>query len=333
MASTLSCVPSWSLMGNTLTSILALLDRCAVRSVLFRPRAAGAAHTGRMAALPGPGPARSGPGRPPRGCRRVVSRSGQTPELVCQAVQMIIYGALDNGGTEAALADRAGVSARHLRRLFLQHLGATPDQLARSRRAHFARRLLDDTDLTALDIAFAAGFGSLRQFNRAMREVFRASPSDLRRRRHRADRLVTDGGLALRLPVPPGYDWAAVRAFLGARAVPGVEAVHGPVYRRTITVAGAAGLIEVEPGSAGNLLLRVHLPYWEGLIHLVGRITRLLGADADYAAGTAALADDPVRGALVGRRPGRAAPGAWSPFEAGVGALARRGRDPVAAVG
>ncbi len=253
------------------------------------------------------------------------------PELVCQAVQMIIYGALDDGGTEAALADRAGVSARHLRRLFLQHLGATPDQLARSRRAHFARRLLDDTDLTALDIAFAAGFGSLRQFNRAMREVFRASPSDLRRRRHRADRLVTDGGLALRLPVPPGYDWTAVRAFLGARAVPGVEAVDGRAYRRTITVAGAAGLIEVGPGPAGNLLLRVHLPYWEGLIHLVGRITRLLGADADYAAGAAALAADPVLGPLVGRRPGLVVPGAWSSFEAGVGAVARRGRDPVAA--
>ena len=71
-----------------------------------------------------------------------------------------------------------------------------------------------------------------------MQEVFRASPTDLRRRRHRADRLVTDGGLALRLPVPPGYDWAAVRAFLGARAVPGVEAVDGPVYRRTISGDG-----------------------------------------------------------------------------------------------
>ena len=102
------------------------------------------------------------------------------PELVCEAVQQIINGALDDGGTEAALAARVGVSARHLRRLFLQHLGATPDQLARSRRAHFARRLLDDTDLTVIDIAFASGFGSLRQFNRTMQEVFRASPTDLR---------------------------------------------------------------------------------------------------------------------------------------------------------
>src|SRR5690348_16886693 len=100
------------------------------------------------------------------------------PELVCRVVQMIIYGALDGGGTEPSLAARVGLSSRNLRRLFLRHVGASPDQLARSRRAHFARRLLDDTDLTVVDVAFASGFGSLRQFNRTIREVFRASPTD-----------------------------------------------------------------------------------------------------------------------------------------------------------
>ncbi|HEX6524514.1 MAG TPA: helix-turn-helix domain-containing protein [Streptosporangiaceae bacterium] len=119
------------------------------------------------------------------------------PEIVCEAVQLIIGGTLDDGGTEAALAGRIGMSPRHLRRLFLRHLGVSPDQLARSRRAHFARRLLDDTDLTFAEIAFASGFGSLRQFNRIMREVFRASPTDLRRRRRRTDRLAADGGLTL----------------------------------------------------------------------------------------------------------------------------------------
>src|ERR1035438_211878 len=173
------------------------------------------------------------------------------PELVCEAVQQIIGGVLDDGGTEAMLAARIGLSARHLRRLFLTHLGVSPDQLARSRRAHFARRLLDDTDLTVTGVAFAAGFGSLRQFNRTMQEVFRASPTDLRRRRHRADRLAADGGLTLRLPVVPGYDWDAMRAFLAARLVPGVEAVDGDTYRRTITMAGAPGLLEVCPGRRG----------------------------------------------------------------------------------
>jgi AraC family transcriptional regulator of adaptative response / DNA-3-methyladenine glycosylase II len=220
-----------------------------------------------------------------------------------------------------------------LRRLFLQHLGATPDQLARSRRAHFARRLLDDTDLTVIDIGFASGFGSLRQFNRAMQEVFRASPTELRARRRRADRLAADGGLALRLPVLPGYDWDAVRAFLAVRAIPGVEAVHGDTYRRTITVGGAPGLLEVSPGGAGYLLLRAHLPYWEGLIHVVSRVGWLLGTDTDHTAGAAALCADPVLGPLVGDRPGLVVPGAWDTFEIGVWAILSRGRDPRSAAG
>src|SRR5260221_3320386 len=159
-------------------------------------------------------------------CRpyRVAGPVGSSaPEIVCQAVQLIIDGALDDGGTKAALPDRIGMSPRHLRRLFLRHLGASPDQLARSRRAHFARRLLDDTDLAVLDVAFASGFGSVRQFNRTMREVFRASPTGLRDRRRRADRLAADGGLALRLPVMPGYDWDAVRSFLPGRVLPRVR--------------------------------------------------------------------------------------------------------------
>jgi AraC family transcriptional regulator, regulatory protein of adaptative response / DNA-3-methyladenine glycosylase II len=255
------------------------------------------------------------------------------PELVCQVVQMIISGALDGGGTEAALAAQAGLSARHLRRLFARHLGATPDQLARSRRAHFARRLLDDTDLAVIDVAFASGFGSLRQFNRAMPEVFGASPTDLRRRRRRADRLAADGGLELRLPVVPGYDWAAMRTFLAARAVPGVESVEGSTYRRTISVAGAAGLLEISPGGPGDLLLRVHLPFWEGLIHLVGRVGRLLGTDFDHGAGTAALRTDPALDGLIRQRPGLAVPGAWTGFEVGVSAILRRRHDPRRAAG
>jgi AraC family transcriptional regulator, regulatory protein of adaptative response / DNA-3-methyladenine glycosylase II len=250
------------------------------------------------------------------------------PELVCEAVQLIIGGALDDGGTETGLAGKVGMSPRHLRRLFLKHLGASPDQLARSRRVHFARRLLDDTDLTVVDVAFASGFGSLRQFNRAMREVFRASPADLRKCRHRADRLAADGGLALRLPIVPGYDWDAMRTFLAARAAPGAEAVDGSAYRRTITVAGAAGLLEVEPGDDGNLLLRAHLPYWEGLIHVVDKAGRLLGIDTDHAAGVAALGADPVLGPLIAARPGLAVPGAWSAFEAGVWAILSHSRDP-----
>lgn len=207
------------------------------------------------------------------------STSPDAPELVCRAVRLVLDGALDTG-TEPELAARVGLSARHLRRLFQAHLGASPDQVARSRRAHFARRLLDDTDLPVVDVAFASGFGSLRQFNRAMRETFRAAPSELRERRRRADRLVADGGLALRVPVAPGYDFATVLRRLADAAIPGVESVRDGVYRRTIAVDGAPGLIEVTAGDDDtHLRLTAHLPYWEGLIHIVAGVSRLLATD------------------------------------------------------
>ncbi|GAA1527562.1 hypothetical protein GCM10009678_06550 [Actinomadura kijaniata] len=253
-------------------------------------------------------------------------RGRDAPELVCRAVQLIIGGALDEAG-EAAVGARLGMSARHLRRLFREHLGATPDQLARSRRAHFARRLLDDSDLPVADVAFASGFGSLRQFNREMRQVFRATPRELRERRRRGDRLAADGGLALRMPFTAPYDWDAVAGFLAERAVPGVESVEAGVYRRTITLDGAPGTLEVGPGGADHLLLRAHLPHWEGVIHVVERAARLVGVDADPAPALERLAADATLGRLVAARPGVRVPGAWGPFEVAVHAVLRQELD------
>jgi AraC family transcriptional regulator, regulatory protein of adaptative response / DNA-3-methyladenine glycosylase II len=218
-----------------------------------------------------------------------------SPELVCRAVQLIIDGVLDEG-TEAVLAARLAVSPRHLRRLFNDHLGVTPGQLARSRRAHFARRLLDDSELNVADVAFASGFSSLRQFNREMRQVFRASPRELRSRRRRADRLAADGGLTMRLPFQSPFAWDSVVGFLAERAVPGVASVHDRVYRRTISLDGGPGVLEVHPGGADHLLLRAHLPYWEGLIHVAGRAGRMVGTDYGV-------------------------PGAWGPLEAAIQAI------------
>jgi AraC family transcriptional regulator of adaptative response / DNA-3-methyladenine glycosylase II len=241
------------------------------------------------------------------------------PEMVCRAVQLIIEGALDSG-TEAALGARLAVSPRHLRRLFHDHLGVTPDQFARSRRAHFARRLLDDSDLTVADVAFASGFGSLRQFNRDIRLVFRASPVELRNRRRRADRLAADGGLSMRLPFSPPLHWEALLAFLADRAAPGVESVREGVYRRTISLDGEAGLLEVHAGGPDHLLLRAHLPFWEGVIHVVERVGRMFGVDADTAPAEAGLVGDAVLGPLVAARPGMRVPGAWGAFEVAVDA-------------
>jgi AraC family transcriptional regulator of adaptative response / DNA-3-methyladenine glycosylase II len=246
----------------------------------------------------------------------------EAPELVCRAVQLIITGLLDDAD-ETALAARLGLSARHLRRMFNDHLGVTPDQFARSRRAHFARRLLDDSDLTIADIAFAAGFGSLRQFNRAMREIFRSTPRELRDRRRRTDRLAADGGLVLRMPFTPPYDWDAMVAFLEDHAIPGVESVVEGVYRRTIALDGDPGLLEIAPGDADHLLLRAHLPYWEGVIHVVERAARLVGLATEPVLAAAQLSGDPVIGPLIKARPGVRVPGAWGPFEVAVQAIVR----------
>jgi AraC family transcriptional regulator of adaptative response / DNA-3-methyladenine glycosylase II len=247
------------------------------------------------------------------------------PALVCRAVQMVLDGALDEG-TEARLGARLGVSARHLRRLFLAHVGVTPDQLARSRRAHFARRLLDDTDLPMTDVAFAAGYGSVRQLHRSLREVFRAAPTELRARRRAHDRLVADGGLPVRLGVRGPLDEASMLRYLADRAVPGVEHVADGWYRRTVEIDGDPGVLEIG-GRSGvgdgddHLVLRAHLPHWEGLIHVVQRARRIFALDADHATALEHLSADPALGPLVRCASGLRVPGTWDPFEVGVRAV------------
>lgn len=242
------------------------------------------------------------------------------PELVCRAVGLVLDGALDRG-TEAQLGARLGISPRHLRRLFADHAGVTPDQLARSKRAHFARRLLDDTDLSVTDIAFASGFGSVRQFNRACRDLFRASPRELRARRRSRDRLRADGGLTLRLPFRSPLDWDAMLDYFATRAIAGVEHVSGDTYRRTIVIDGDPGVLELFPGGPDHLLLRAHLPHWEGLIHVVERARRIFNLDVDLDQAAWQLDADPAVGPLVRARPGLRVPGTWDPFETGVRAI------------
>jgi AraC family transcriptional regulator of adaptative response / DNA-3-methyladenine glycosylase II len=248
------------------------------------------------------------------------SISWTEPELVCRAVRLILDGALDRA-TEEQLGRRLGVSGRHLRRLFATHLGVTPDGLARSARAHFARRLLDETDLPMLEIAYATGFGSLRQFNRACREIFHASPRALRAKRRKADRLVADGGLPLRLGFRGPLDWSALAAYFAARAIPGVEHVSGETYRRTIIVDGDPGVIELFLGGDDHLVLAVHLPHWEELTHFAARARRIASLDLDPDEPAEQLAGDPTIGPLLRARPGLRPPGAWCPFETGVRAI------------
>ncbi|WP_068014361.1 helix-turn-helix domain-containing protein [Nocardia mexicana] len=257
-----------------------------------------------------------------RACLRCRPYRGEPPvgppgsELVCRAVGLIVDGMLDGCG-EAELAARLGASARHLRRLFADSLGITPDQLARSSRVHFARRLLDDTDLTVLDVAFASGFGSVRQLNRAFHESFHASPTALRKRRRSTDRLVADGGLLLRLSDRQPLDFEPMLDYLAERAIPGVEHVDGGTYRRTITVDGHPGVLEIFRGPDGSLLLRAHLPDLHGLIHQVRRARHIFALDRttptqpteDHASNT----------------PLRQPPGTWDAYETAVRTLVEQG--------
>src|SRR5271166_6470065 len=242
------------------------------------------------------------------------------PELVCRAAQLVVDGALD-GATERDLGARLGISPRHLRRLFAAHLGLTPDQLARSRRAHFARRLLDDTDLTVAEVALASGFGSVRQLGRACREVFRATPSELRARRRAGDRLAADGGLALRLAFEPPLDWETMLSYFESRATAGVERVSAGTYRRTVAIEGDPGVLELSRGGPDHLILTAHLPHWDGLIHVAQRARRIFSLDSDAGAMSRDLGGDPIVGPLLCARPGLRPPGTWDPFEAGVRAI------------
>ena len=235
-------------------------------------------------------------------------------------MHLIGDGALD-ARTEADLGARLGVSARHLRRLFAEHVGTTPDQLARSHRTHFARRLLDDTDLTVTDIAWASGFGSLRQLNRACQAIFRASPSELRARRRRGDRLVADGGLVLRLPFVGPLDWDRLLDYFQIRAIAGVEHVADGTYRRTITVDGDPGVLELSHGGDDHLLLRAHLPHVHGLIHVVQRTRQIFALDRDPTVANERLAADAVLAKSVRACPGLRVPGTWDAFETGVRAI------------
>jgi AraC family transcriptional regulator, regulatory protein of adaptative response / DNA-3-methyladenine glycosylase II len=241
-------------------------------------------------------------------------------EVVCRGIRLVVGGG-PRTDSEVAIAAQLGLSARHLRRLFQEQVGVTPVQLARSSRAHFARRLLDDTDLSVTDIAFASGFGSLRQFNRTVNKIFRATPRDLRARRRSADRLVADGGLPLRLTFAGPLDWNAMLAYLSTRAITGVEHVARGVYRRTTVIDGDPGVIEVANAGPDHLAVTAHLPHWGGLIHVVEQVRRLFNLDFDLDGAHEVLGRDPVLTGRIAALPGLRVPGAWDPFEVGVRAI------------
>ncbi len=213
------------------------------------------------------------------------------------------------------LAERLGVGDRHLRRLFAAHVGTSPLQVAQTRRAHFARQLIDETELPLAQIAFAAGFGSVRRFNAAMRRAFGRTPSELRARRRVQPS--DDAALTLSLRVRTPYAWAPLADFLAARAIPGVESVSRELYRRT---TADLGVVEVRPGD-GCLHARLRIGSAAGLRDAVERIRRLLDAAADPVAIGETLSRDAALRPAVRACPGRRVPGGWNGIEVAVRAI------------
>jgi len=220
-----------------------------------------------------------------------------------------------------ALADRLGVTARHLRRLFLRHLGATPLDVALTRRAHFAKKLLDETSLPFQQVAIASGFGSVRRFNGEIRRTYSRTPTELRRLARQKTAADPDC-YRFRLSYRPPYDWDAMLAFLSARATPGVESVVDSHYRRTISIDGRHGSIDVSLHDSGSALaLEVRFPDPRSLLFIVERVKTMFDLGADPAIVSRHLrADALLRGPLA-RHPGIRTPGAWDGFELAVRAI------------
>jgi AraC family transcriptional regulator of adaptative response / DNA-3-methyladenine glycosylase II len=243
-----------------------------------------------------------------------------TANTVSRALHLIAEGALNEGGIEA-LADRLGVTSRHLRRLFERHVGATPVSVAQAHRILFAKKLLGESRLPMADIAMAAGFGSIRRFNAVMQRTYARPPSALRRA-GRSGAADATAGVTLALPYTPPYDWDGMIAFLRPRAIPGVEAVEGDRYRRTFAVGAASGVLEVRPVPGKNhLSATIRTSDVAALGAIVSRLRRLFDLDADMAAIDAHLASDAALAERVRLRPGVRVPGAWDGFELAVRAV------------
>lgn len=238
---------------------------------------------------------------------------------VQRALQLITQGALNREGTMAALADRLGVGERYLRKLFRRELGVSPRAVAQNRRLLFAKQLLRETALPLTDIAFAAGFGSVRRFNSAVRDSFACTPGELRRGGQ-----PTGAGneIRLRLSYRAPYDWEGVHNFFARHALAGVESVGPQYYRRNLRVGGAAGWFELRPLAGHDALeLRLQLASLESLMALVCRIRRMFDLDANPAVIAATLKQEPALGSLLARYPGIRSPLCWSPAEAAVRAI------------
>jgi len=237
-----------------------------------------------------------------------------TSNTVSRALRLIGESGLEDGGVEV-LAERLGIGSRHLRRLFLRHLGATPIAVAHTRRLHFAKKLIDETRLPMSQIALASGFGCVWRFNAGIRKVYNRTPTQIRRLARQKE-IQSKNQYLFRLHFRPPYHWDGVLAFLAARATPGVEVVEHGSYRRTISWNGRDGYFEVSPDPGHDaLVVRIEFGDPHSLFFIIERIRAMFDLNADWEAIVQSLKTDPLLVGSVEADPGLRVPGCWNGFE------------------
>jgi AraC family transcriptional regulator of adaptative response / DNA-3-methyladenine glycosylase II len=242
-----------------------------------------------------------------------------TSNTVRRGLALIAEGALDGDGAGVdGLAARLGIGERQLRRLFQEHLGASPIAVAQTRRIHFAKQLIHETRLPMAEVALASGFGSVRRFNETFRALFGRPPGALRRKAMTslAAGSAAQSGVVVRLRYRAPYDWPFMLSYLAARAIPGIERVDGGRYARSVEMGGTFGSVEIGQDAARDCLAAtIRFPDMRALPGIVARIRRVFDLDADMALIGAHLAQDPQLAPLIAARPGLRAPGGWDGFE------------------
>jgi AraC family transcriptional regulator of adaptative response / DNA-3-methyladenine glycosylase II len=249
-------------------------------------------------------------------CAPGTSAWAGTSTTVRRGLRLIAEGALDEGNIEH-LSDRLGVTSRHLRRLFSQHLGASPLAVAHTQRLHFAKNLIDQTSLSMRDISVAAGFGSVRRFNDTFRKTYGRAPRELRGRQAPA---VNASVFSVQLPYRVPFDWNRMLSFFAARATPAVEQVQDGRYLRTVSIGERSGVIDVRD-TGGLVTLALHGLPTDVWFPIVQQVRGLFDLDASADDIGRVLSADKALSALLKNNPGVRVPGAWDGFELTVRAI------------
>ncbi|MDJ0702581.1 MAG: DNA-3-methyladenine glycosylase 2 family protein [Leptolyngbyaceae cyanobacterium MO_188.B28] len=263
--------------------------------------------------------------RPCLRCRPEVAPELSFPlasaSTVSRALSLIAAGGLDENSV-SDLAAQVGVSDRHLRRLFTQHLGVSPMAIAQTRRIHFAKKLLDETSLSIADVALASGFSSLRRFNDVMRRTYHRTPRELRKGLSGGQGRDFSSGITLKLPFSPPYNWVELMRFFIPRAIPGIEMAESGYYRRTVVINGAHGVVEVRPMlNQSHLAATIQFPQVTALGQIVEGLRRLFDLGAKSADIDIHLQKSPYLSRSVAVLPGLRVAGAWDAFELAVRAI------------